>query len=49
MILSIHKQWMAWGDTFELDIAPGADEVLAMAVVLAIDAVMDCQTAAAAN
>ncbi len=45
-IVSIHKQWMAWGDTFELDIAPGADEVLALAVVLAIDAVMDAQAAA---
>ncbi len=45
-IVSIHKQWMAWGDTFELDIAPGADEVLVLAVVLAIDAVMDSQEAA---
>ena len=48
-VVSIHKQWMAWGDTFELDIAPGADEVLALAVVLAIDAVMDAQQTAAAN
>ena len=48
-IVAIHKQWMAWGDTFELDIAPGADEVLALAVVLAIDAVMDAQDSAAAN
>lgn len=41
IIVSIHKQWMAWGDTFELDIADGNDEVIALAVVLAIDAVMD--------
>lgn len=47
-IAAIHKQWMAWGDTFEIDIAPGVDEVLALAVVLAIDAVMDSQAAAAA-
>ncbi len=48
-VVSIHKQWMSWGDTFELDIAPGADEVLAVAVVLAIDAVMDAQAAAASS
>ncbi len=47
-IAAIHKQWMAWGDTFEIDIAPGVDEVLALCVVLAIDAVMDSQAAAAA-
>lgn len=42
-IVSIHKQWMSWGDTFELDIANDNDNdaVIALAVVLAIDAVMD--------
>lgn len=48
-IAVIHKQWMAWGDTFEIDIASGVDEVLALSVVLAIDAVMDSQAAAAAS
>ena len=43
IIVSIHKKWMAWGDTFELDIPDERNEVLAMAVVLAIDAVMDNQ------
>lgn len=42
-IVSIHKKWMAWGDTFELDIPDEKNEVLALAVVLAIDAVMDSQ------
>lgn len=42
-VVAIHKKWMAWGDTFELDIADEHQEVLAMAVVLAIDAVMDNQ------
>lgn len=41
IIVSIHKQFMAWGDTFELDIADENNEVIALAVVLAIDAVMD--------
>ncbi len=44
-IITIHKKWMTWGDTFELDIAQGTDEVLALAVVVAIDAVMDAQQA----
>ena len=43
VIVAIHKKWMAWGDTFELDIPDEHNEVLAMAVVLAIDAVMDSQ------
>ena len=42
-IVAIHKKWMAWGDTFELDIPDENNEVLAMATVLAIDAVMDSQ------
>ena len=47
-IITIHKKWMSWGDAYELDIADGTDDVLALAVVLAIDAVMDAQAAAAA-
>lgn len=47
-IVSIHKKWMAWGDTFELDIEDDKDEVVALAVVLAIDTVMDAEAAAAA-
>ncbi len=42
-IVSIHKKWMSWGDTFELDIPDENNELLALAVVLAIDAVMDSQ------
>lgn len=40
-IVNIHKAWMSWGDSFELDIADDVDEVIALAVVLAIDAVID--------
>lgn len=47
-VVRIHKQWMSWGDSFEVDIASGTDELLALSVVLAIDAVMDSQAAAAA-
>lgn len=48
-IITIHKKWMSWGDAFEVDIAGGTDEVLALSVVLAIDAVMDAQDAAAST
>lgn len=47
-IVSIHKKWMAWGDTFELDVEDDNNEIVALAVVLAIDAVMDAEAAAAA-
>ncbi len=40
-IVSIHKKWMSWGDSFEIDIPDESKEVLALAVVIAIDAVMD--------
>lgn len=40
-IVTIHKQWMSWGDCYELDIADGGYEVAALAVVLAIDCVME--------
>lgn len=39
-IVNIHKQWMTWGDCYELDIAKEQDEIIALAVVLAIDCVM---------
>jgi uncharacterized protein YxjI len=38
-IVTIHKEWMTWGDCYELDIADGGDEIAALSVVLAIDSV----------
>ncbi|MBQ9531422.1 MAG: LURP-one-related family protein [Eubacterium sp.] len=43
VVVSIHKKWMSFGDAFELDIPDENNEILAVAVVLAIDAVMDSQ------
>ena len=40
-IARVHKVWMSWGDSFELDILDTSDEVGLIAVILAIDAVMD--------
>ena len=48
-VAAIHKKWMTWGDTFEIDIENEKDEVLILALVLAIDAVMDANAAAAAS
>lgn len=44
-IVTIHKEWMTWGDCYELNIADPRDEIVALAVVLTIDCVM----AAASN
>lgn len=43
-VVTIHKEWMTWGDCYELDISDRRDELPALAVVLAID----CITASAA-
>ena len=40
-IAAVHKVWMSWGDSFELDIYDTHDEIGLIAVILAIDAVMD--------
>ena len=42
-IASVSKEWMAWGDTYEICISAGADEVTALAVVLVIDACIDAE------
>ncbi len=43
-IVTIHKAWMTWGDCYELNVADTRDEVVALAVVLAIDCVMAAAT-----
>ena len=40
-IVSIRKEWMTWGDSYELDIANPSDEIVALAVVLTIDCVAE--------
>lgn len=46
-VARIHKVWMSWGDSFEIDIKDPRDELMAIAVVLAIDCVMDDENNAA--
>ena len=37
-IIHIHKEWLAWGDTYVIDIENPEDELMGLMVVLAIDA-----------
>ena len=48
-IVTISKEWMTWGDSYELDIANPADELVALAVVLTIDCVMEAAAAASSS
>ena len=42
-IVEISKEWFTWGDCYELSISEQADEIMSLAVVLAIDCVIDAQ------
>ena len=42
-IVAISREWMTWGDSYELDIRNPADEIIALAVVLTIDCVREAQ------
>ena len=48
-IASISKRWFSWGDTYEIDIFDNADEIMALCVVLIIDAVIASSNNGASN
>ena len=48
-LVTINKEWFTWGDSYVLNIADTADEVIALSVVLAIDCVIAAQRAAASS
>jgi len=48
-IVSISKEWMTWGDSYELDIANPEDEIVSLAVVLTIDCVTEASAGTAAT
>ena len=48
-ILSVSKAWFSWGDSYEIEIADSRNEVLAIAIVLAIDCVLESRQAASAS
>lgn len=45
----IRKKWLSWGDSYELDIEDPHYEELFLAVVLAVDAILDAEEASAAS
>ena len=48
-IVTISKEWMTWGDSYELSIENPADEIVALAVVLTIDCVMQSSSGASVS
>lgn len=42
-IASVSKEWMTWGDAYEISFGDGVDEITALAVVLVIDACIEAQ------
>ena len=42
-VVSIQKEWFTWGDCYALDIRDPADEIQALALVLAIDCAIEQQ------
>lgn len=49
IIVGIHKKWLSWGDAFEINIDDSADVITALAVVIAIDAVLDANQASSSS
>lgn len=45
-IVSIRKEWLTWGDSYELDILNPEDEIIALAVVIMIDCVTEAASGA---
>ena len=49
IVVTIRKQWMTWGDSYELNILDPADELLALAAVITIDSITDSQSGASVS
>ena len=47
-VMHLSKHWFTWGDSYELEIMDPKDELLCLCIVLAVDAALDSETAAAA-
>lgn len=48
-IAYIHKRWMSWGDSYEIDIVNDNDVIMALAVITAIDCVLDASQSSSSN
>ena len=42
-IARVYKEWFTWGDTYAIEISKGIDEIAALAVVLALDAIISSE------
>ncbi len=42
-VAEVSKEWMTWGDVYEIRFGSGVDEVTALAVVLVIDACIEAE------
>ncbi len=42
-IATVSKEWMTWGDAYEIQFGSGVDEIAALAVVLVVDACIEAQ------
>lgn len=49
VIAEIHKKWLTWGDCFEITIHDEALQDLSIGVMIALDAMLDAEAAAAAS
>ena len=48
-IVTITKEWMTWGDSYELDISDPLYEIVALAVVITIDCVTESNSSTASS
>lgn len=37
VLATVHQKWLAWGDTYEIAVSEGADEVLVLAIMICFD------------
>ena len=42
-VADISKEWMSWGDTYEITVSDGYNEIMALATCLIIDACIEAQ------
>jgi len=42
-VMRMTKEWFTWGDSYVMDIAPGADELVCLCVALAVDCAIQSQ------
>lgn len=42
-VVEVSKEWLTWGDTYRINISSDVDEIIALSVVLVIDACIEAQ------